>query len=297
MDWNYLRAFVAAARAGSLSAAAHELGMSQPTVSRYIQALEKELQIQLFQRSTQGLILTSAGADLLGSAQNMNEAADQFQRQVLGLRGQISGSVRISANEVIGLYLLPPALAAFQQQYPELQIEVLIDNRASSLNKREADLALRMFRPTQLNLKARRLPDLALGFFAHQDYLQAFSRPQNLAELAQHRLIGFDEDWQMIAAAGQLGLEMQRDNFVLRCDHLAFHIQALRSAAGIAVTHCGLARIWSDLKPVLPELALPALEFWLVSHVDTQYAEAIRLLSAFLADWFTPDPYHAVQMI
>lgn len=291
MNWDLVRAFVSVAQKGSLSAAARELGLSQPTLSRQIQALEKDTQLQLFQRSTQGLLLTEAGQRLLAAAEDMSAAADLFQRQVSGLSEYLQGTVRVSANEIVGLYLLPPALAAFREQNPGIQVELLISNSASSLNRREADIALRMFRPHQTTLKARRLPDLKLGFYAHRRYLEQRGIPQDLTELQAHSLIGFDQDMQFVEAAEILGYALRAEDFDLRCDQMPAQIQLARAGAGILVTHVELARHWPELQPLLTEVPLPALEFWIVSHVDTQYSARIRTLSQFLGDWFAREPY------
>jgi len=296
LNWEWIRCFYHATATGSLSAAARQLALSQPTLSRNIQALERAIQAQLFQRSTQGLKLTPAGQALWESANEMMGAADHFQRQASGLVEDLKGTVRISANEIVGIYLLPPALAAFRIQYPEIQIELLITNQASSLNKREADIALRMFRPQQNQLLARRLPDLPLGFFAHPDYLKRKGIPHSPEELLQHDLIGFDEDFQMIDAAGNLGFPLQPSDFCLRTDHLLAQIQLARSGAGILVTHLGLARYWPELVEILQTLQLPCLEFWIVSHGDTQHSAPIRTCTQFLGSYFSQSPYRELRI-
>ncbi|MEJ2644430.1 MAG: LysR family transcriptional regulator [Gammaproteobacteria bacterium] len=177
LDWALIRSFLAVARLGSLSAAARDMGVSQPTLSRDIQALEAATGLNLFRRTTQGLVLTPQGQRLVDAADHMNAAADRFARQASGLSVELEGDVRISANEIVGTYLLPPAIADFRQEHPAVHVEVVISNGASSLSKREADIALRMFRPTQPDLVARRLPDLELGFYAHRDYLDRRGEP------------------------------------------------------------------------------------------------------------------------
>ncbi|MEJ2714817.1 MAG: LysR family transcriptional regulator [Acidihalobacter sp.] len=168
-DWTLIRAFLAVATAGSVSAAARTLGVSQPTLSRQISALEQSMRLTLFERSPQGLHLTEQGEALVAAAMQMDDAADRFARLAAGLSEVLEGDVRISANEIVGYHLLPPLIAAFRREHPGVAIEVLISNRASSLSKREADIALRMFHPSQAGLVAMRLPDMELGLFAHRD--------------------------------------------------------------------------------------------------------------------------------
>lgn len=291
LNWEWLRAFLAVAQQGSLSAAARQLGQSQPTLSRQIQALEQATHLQLFARSTQGLALTDAGQRLMEAAQNMAHASEDFERQVLGLSERLSGEIRISANEIVGVYLLPPALRAFRELHPGVELELVIANGASSLSKREADVALRMFRPTQGSLVARRLPHLAMGFFAHRDYLARYGSPKSFEELAQHSLIGFDQHMHLMQAGAPAGFKVKREDFALRTDHMLAQVQLLRAGAGIGGTHVGLARHWPELEQIMHWLPLPQLEFWVVCHSDTRYSARIRTLTAFLADWFSPDPY------
>lgn len=291
LDWEWLRAFLTVAKLGSLSAAARELNQSQPTLSRQIQALEQATRLQLFARSTQGLILTDAGQSLIEAAEDMARASDAFERQVMGLSDELRGEIRISANEIVGIYLLPPAMSAFKLAHPGIELELVIANEASSLSKREADVALRMFRPKQESLVARKLPNLKMGFFAHRDYLARHGRPASLAELRSHTLIGFDQQMHLMQAGAPPELEIRREDFALRTDHMLAQLQLLRSGAGIGGTHQGLAQRWPELERVMDWLPLPELEFWVVCHSDTRYSARIRALTAFLADWFTPEPY------
>ena len=293
--WALIRSFLAVARTGSVSAAARLLGVSQPTLSRDVQALETATALNLFKRTTQGLQLTEAGQALMESATRMNDAADQFARQASGLSVEVHGDVRISANEIVGMYLLPPTLAALREQHPGVSVEIVISNLASSLSKREADIALRMFKPTQPDLVARRLPDLELGFYAHRDYLHKHGTPKTFAELQQHPLIGFDENNDFIDGAAQMGYQFVRSNFALRTDHLLMQINLLRAGAGIVATHVRLADQWPELVRILEWVPLPPLEFWVVCHHDVRFNSRIRTVMQFLAAWFENDPYqHAL---
>ncbi|MGD8940610.1 MAG: LysR family transcriptional regulator [Gammaproteobacteria bacterium] len=291
LNWNLIHTFLTVARKGSLSAAARELGVSQPTLSRDIQALETATELNLFKRTTQGLQLTEAGQQLVDAATRMDQAADLFARQASGMSVELQGTVRISANEIIGIYLLPAAIAAFRDQHPGVQIEIVITNQASSLSKREADIALRMFQPSQPDLVARRLPDMELGFYAHRDYIQKRGEPRNFEEFKQHTIIGFDEDMEYIESAAQLGYQFTRDNFALRTDHMLMQINLARAGAGIIGTHVGLAEKWSELERILEWIKLPSLEFWIVCHSDVQYNTRIRSVMQFLIQWFELEPY------
>ena len=296
IDWDLIRSFLTVSRLGSLSAASRTLGVSQPTLSRSIQTLETTTGLNLFRRNTQGLQLTEAGQNLMDAASRMDEAADLFSRQVSGLSEALDGDVRISVNEIVGIYLLPPAIAAFRQQHPGVHIEIVISNQVSSLNKREADIALRMFRPTQPNLITRRLPNLELAFYAHHEYFEQYGRPSNIDERLQHTIIGFDESMDFIDGAASLGYTFVRDHFALRTDHLSAQINLARAGAGIIATHVSLAKQYPELERILDWIPLPALEFWIVCHSDVQYNARIRELMQFLSHWFKSDPYKQILL-
>ncbi len=296
LDWGLVRSFLTVSSTGSLSAAARELGVSQPTLSRAIQTLETSTGLNLFKRTTQGLALTEAGQALVESASRMNNAADQFQRQASGLSEELTGDVRISVNEIVGIYLLPPAIAAFRQEHPGVHVEIVITNRVSSLSKRDADIALRMFRPNQPDLVARRLPDMEMGFYAHEDYLKNHSNPTNLEEFMQHTIIGFDESMDFINGARALGFDFSKQDFALRTDHLLAQLGLLRAGAGIGGTHIEIAKHFPELKRVLEFIELPNLEFWCVCHADVQYNSRIREMMRFLVSWFDKDPYQHMML-
>lgn len=291
VPWDLVRFFLQVAKSGSLSAAAKVLGVSQPTISRSIQTIERLTKQQLFQRTPQGLILTPAGEKLVEAASGMDEAADLFHRQVSGLSEELSGDIRLSANEIVGIHLLPAALVAFRKLHPQVQIELDISNNTSSLSKREADIALRMYRPTQPDLVARRLANLELAFFASVDYLKTHGEPRDITEFKQHSLIGFDEDMSFIDGASQMGYQLFPTDFSYRTDHMLAQIQLARAGAGIVATHVGLVKNHPELQRILAWLPLPSLEFWLVCHSDTQYNASIRELMTFLGAWFAEDVY------
>ncbi|MDH4275737.1 MAG: LysR family transcriptional regulator [Gammaproteobacteria bacterium] len=295
-EWGLIRAFLAVAREGSLSAAARVLGDSQPTLTRAIQALEATTKLNLFKRTTQGLQLTDQGQALMDAALRMEEGALSFARQAGGLAVEIAGEVRLSVNEILGFFVLPPAIAALRAKYPGVQVEIVITNDASSLSKREADVALRMFQPTQPDLVARRLPDMAMGFFAHKEYLRLRGHPQTFEELLKMDVIGMDLGRDFIDGAAHFGIQLTREDFPIRTDHLLSQINLIRAGAGITATHIGLARHWPQLVQILPEIPLPPMQFWLVCHRDVQYNTRIRAVMQFFGEWFADDPYRGVMV-
>lgn len=291
VDWRRVRIFLAVAVAGSLSAAARELGLSQPTLSREMLALERETGVNLLRRTKQGVSLTEAGERLVETAARMGRAAGDFAREAAGISAETVGDVRVSVNEVLGTYLLPAALAALRRRHPGIRVDVVISNRVASLDRGEADIALRMFRPAQADLVVRRLADMPLGFYAHRDYVARCGDPAHWGDLVGHSVIGNDLDADFIEGASRMGLEITRDDFSLRCDHLPTQIELARAGAGICAMHQGLAVRWPELVPVMSWLQLPALECWCVAHRDVRRNPAIGATMRHLADWFESDPY------
>lgn len=294
MNWQLYQCFFAVAKAGSLSKASGQIGLSQPTLSRNIAKLEQQMGGDLFSRASTGVALTKFGQQLLADVEKMADAAHRLHR-LEGLDdSRLSGNVRISVNEIVGGYVMPKALSAFQQRYPDIHVELVISNSASNLNKRDADMAFRMFRPTQPNLILRRLPDMALGLYAHHDYLAQRSPISELTDLFQHRLIGFDQSSQFIDTAQAMGWQLTNEHFCLRTDSLITQVQFIGQAGGIGVTHQGIGEQQPTWQRVLPELAIPAMQCYLVCHQDLQHNPRMRVLMDFLVDWFDAGYQYAV---
>ena len=183
-DWNLLRAFQATAQEGSLSAAARRLGLTQPTLSRQIAALEGRLSLMLFERNGRYLHLTDAGRELLPHVQDMGEAAHRLSLSASGQQSDLAGLVRITASEVASAYMLPPILRSLRLRAPQIIAEVVAGDDIRNLMTREADIALRHVRPEQPNLIARLLSERKGYFYATTGYLDKRGRPGDLAALA-----------------------------------------------------------------------------------------------------------------
>ena len=179
-SWDLIRTFQAVAKTGSLSAASRALQLTQPTVGRHVDMLEDALNLPLFVRSREGMTLTQKGADLVAQATEMEKAATGFERHAAGLDEEVTGAVRISANEIIGVMILPRILPKFMQANPGIELELIVSNSAANLLQRDADVAIRMFRPTQNDLVARKITELSLGFYAHRITSTPMANPKHL---------------------------------------------------------------------------------------------------------------------
>lgn len=283
-DWTLMRSFLAVAEAGSLSGAARALGLSQPTLGRHVEALEAALAVTLFTREAKGLALTEAGAALLPPARAMQAAAADLALRAAGRSEAMTGAVRITASRVIAAHLLPPILAALRTEEPGISIDLVASDRTDNLLFREADIAVRMYRPTQLDIIARHIADLPIGLYAAPAYLNQRGRPQTLADLTSQDIIGFDRNARLLEQLLALGLQRRREDFPVRCDDQLVYIDLVRAGCGIG----GLLRLVGDRDPGLERLtdlvALPSLPMWLAAPAALRLSPRLRRVFDFLAD-------------
>jgi DNA-binding transcriptional LysR family regulator len=282
--WELYRSFLAVMREGSLSAAARALGMTQPSLGRHMRELESALGSALFARSPQGLAPTELAHELVPHAQAMASAAAALQRTASAGREEVSGTVRLTASEVIGGEVLPPILTAFRDRHPGIVIELVLSNQTTDLLRRDADIAVRMVQPTQEALVARHVGRLELGLFAHRRYLDMHGQPATLAELGDHALIGFDTELPYIRRLRPEGMPYAREHFALRTDSDLASLAALRAGFGIGFAQVNLARRDPHLVRLFAEeLSLP-LPTWVVMHEDLRQSLRVRRLFAHLVE-------------
>lgn len=281
-DWNLYQSFLAVMREGSLSAAARMLGMTQPSVGRHIAALEAALNVTLFTRGPDGLKPTATALEMQASAQAMASAAQHAMRVASGNQLEERGTVRITASQMIGGEVLPEILARYQAQHPLLTIELALNNKIDDLLLREADIAVRMERPTQQALIAKRLGRVDIGLYAHQRYVQARGLPRTMVDLAQHAMIGPDQDTFVARLGAQHGVPITRDMFSFRCDNDLALMAALRAGMGIGGSQIGIARKEPALMPVLADQLTFSLDMWLLTHGDLRSNKRVMALYRFL---------------
>ncbi len=277
--WELYRSFLAVLQEGSLSGAARALGLTQPTVGRHVSALEQSLDLSLFTRSAAGLQPTESALALREDAELMQSTAAALERAARGLGQAVQGAVRISASEVMGVEVLPPILSELQAQHPQLEIELVLSNRVQDLLRREADIAVRMTVPRQEALLATRVGEVPLGLHAHRRYLARHGMPQSLAELAGHRLIGYDQETPFLrAASARLNLPAwSRERFAARCDSDLGQLALLRAGAGIGICQIALARRDPELVQLFPQQFSMALESWVVMHEGLRRSPRCRV--------------------
>lgn len=286
-DWDLYRTFLAVVRDGSLSAAGRRLGLTQPTAGRHVEALESSLGASLFTRSPRGLVPTPAARVLIPHAEAMAAAAAALSRAASGEARGEAGTVRLTASEIVGYEVLPPILADFCTRHPRIVLELVLSNHNEDLLRRDADVAVRMARPTQKALVARRIGTVKLGLFAHRRYAEQFGLPKTPEELPSYRWIGFDRDAQAFRPVGGAPVQLRREQFGFRCDSGPTQIAALRAGIGIAGCHVNIARRDPNLIPVLETAFKFNIEMWLAMHEDAKATRRIRLLFDHLVGGLT----------
>ena len=276
-----------------MSSAARATKVSQPTLGRQIKALEECLGVPLFNRQAKGLSLTEAGRDLLPEAAAMAEAAAKLATVAAGRDADIGGTVRITASEFVSQFILPEIIATVRAAHPDVQIELHATDESDNLLFRQADIAVRMYRPTQLEVVTKLLGVLELGFFATSDYLDRHGRPVNLDDMFHHDLIGYDASERLIRGAAEFGWTLTRTDFGVRCDQQTIHGELIKSGCGIGILQKRVAEN-VGLEPVVPEFPMPGLEVWLTTHEALRNTPRVRAvwnaLEIGLRPWLTQDP-------
>jgi DNA-binding transcriptional LysR family regulator len=283
-SWELYRSFLMVVREGSLSGAARRLAMTQPTLGRHVAQLEAALGVALFTRSPGGLTPTTAALALLPHAEAMEASAAAVARAASGAVSGESGTVRITASEIVGAEVLPPILADFRRRHPGIALELALTNRTEDLLRRDADIAVRMARPKQDALLARRIGRVPLGLYAHRRYLARFGSPTDIEQLRRHHLIGFDRDARSWQSLNERRLSFDRALFSFRADNDLAQLAALRAGLGIGGCQRPIAARDKALVPVLPKALALSLDMWLVMHEDLRASRPLRLLFDHLAE-------------
>lgn len=282
-NWQLVPSFLAAHEHGSLLGAARALGLSQPTVGRHVALLEAQLGTPLFERTARGLVATPAARRLADAARAMEAGAQGLLRGAHQSQTGLAGSVRISVSQPVGCSLMPALLARLRDALPAIQIELVVSNAISDLLRREADIAVRMVRPTQGTLVARRIGQVRLVACAHRRYLHRWGTPTQPADLLGHQLIGSDRDQDIRRGFAAMGYPVGPEQFALRTDDLMAYWSALRAGLGIGFVASYLLREDADVVEVLPGLAIPPLPAWLVVHREVRTSRRIRAVYDWLA--------------
>jgi len=276
ISWELYRSFLAVLSEGSLSGAARALGIAQPTVGRHVAALERSLRTPLFTRSQTGLLPMESALSLRIYAEAMSNSVAALERAASSQGSGVRGVVRVTASEVIGVEVLPPIVARLRDKHGDLQVELVLSNRMQDLLQREADIAVRMARPTQELLIARRIGHVGLGLHATKQYLNRHGAPETAADLRHHALIGFDQPTAFIRSAGKSFPAFQREAFAMRANSDLAQLALIRSSAGIGVCQVPIARRDGLVRVLRKQFSLQ-LDTWIAMHQDLRNSPRCRV--------------------
>ncbi|MEM5544922.1 LysR family transcriptional regulator [Sulfitobacter sp. AS92] len=285
LDWTLLQSFSAVVETGSLSGAARKLGQSQPTIGRHVKQLELALGFDLFTRAPRGLVPTVAGLEIADMTRDMQSAATGVRLIADGKAGNLSGTVRITASVVTSHFILPRIIADMRQTMPEIQIDLVPSDTTENLIFREADIAVRMYRPTQLDVITKHICDQPMAVYAAKSYLDRIGRPETLEDAARLDFVGFDKSDLIIRVMTDLGLEATRDFFAVRCDQQAVHWELVRAGCGLG----GAQTIIGDADPTMErilegKMQLQALPIWLTAPQALHSNPRIRAVWDYLSE-------------
>lgn len=278
MDWSLVQTFLAVAETGSLSAAARKIGTSQPTLGRHIKALETQLGATLFHRQARGFALTDTGSALIEPAKAMRDAMQQIALRAAGEQQSLKGTVRITASIAVSAFHLPDIIADLRNAEPDISVELVPSDETGNLLYREADIAVRMYRPTQLDLVTKHVGDLELGVFAAKSYLQTNGYPTP-DTIWTHAFVGYDRNSTILEGMRGSGLNIDREFFQTRCDDPLVYWQLVRAGCGIGFAQNKMGQGDPLVEPLEVDFPLPTLPIWLTAH------EAMRQTPRVLRVW------------
>ena len=283
-DWNRARAFLVTAEEGSLSAAARALGMAQPTLGRQVGALEEELSVVLFERVGRGLTLTPSGLELLDHVRAMGDAANRVSLSAAGQSQSIEGTVCIAASETYAAILLPPIIAKLRRAEPGIDIEIVTSNKASDLRRREADIAIRNFRPTEPDLVAKKIRDVPARLYAAPAYLERIGNPKVPYDLRHADFISIDNSGMFLKGLNALGLNIAQRNFPIFTENYLVMWELVKHGLGIGVLDGNIGDAEPLVRRALPDLGPLMFPIWLVAHREVNTSRRIRVVFDLLAE-------------
>lgn len=283
-DWTLLETFAAVGEHGSLSAAARATGTSQPTMSRHISTLEQEVGARLFERGVNGVALTATGASLMKHVEDMADAAARLDMVVAGNAETLSGSIRLTASDIVATYVLPALLTELRSAEPAITIELVATDTTENLLRREADIAVRMYRPTRSDIISQKVGELKMGMFASRSYLARCGMPESLEDVLQHDIIGYDRSTLIIDGFKQVGVKVDRDFFAFRSDDQVVCWEMARAGLGIGFNQVQLGEQHPNMVRIDAAGDVGSLPVWLTAHSELRSNPRVRRVFDFLAE-------------
>lgn len=291
MDWDKVKTFAAAAEAGSVTAAAERLGISQSAVSRQVAALEEEIGVPLFQRHARGMMLTGPGQILLEHAREMSGIAAMAEARLKDAADRPMGELRVTAPVAFGMAWIAPRLGRFADMYPDMRLKLLLDDREYDLLTLEAECAVRLWPGTHAELVQRKLADMPVGLYASRDYVARYGAPATVGDLDRHRIVGFhgdhtnpmrDLDWALLL--GREGAAPREPDLAI--NNVYAILMAIEHGSGIGRLPQYMARDHQSLVRILPEAKLPSFALYFLYPVNLKRSRRIAAFRDFLTEAF-----------
>ena len=283
LDWNQLKAFLETAETGSLSAAARKLGLTQPTLSRQVAAIEQRMGVTLFERVGKAMALTPTGLDLLEHARAMGAAAEALGLAASGRSQAAGGVVSVSATYGMAAHFVAPVVRQLREKEPGIAIEVIASDAISDLLRREADIAIRHVKPDQPDLIARLIREAEANFYASEDWVRVNGHPRRVEEATHLHFIGADRSGHFLAFLRQQGLPLSAANFSCYADHSLAQWALVRHGMGIGAMADEIARDTPGIVRVLDDVPPVRFPIWLVTHRELRTSRSIRVVFDALA--------------
>jgi DNA-binding transcriptional LysR family regulator len=281
-----VRFFLAVVSGTSLAAGARQLGVDQTTVSRRLAAFQRELGVKLFERTPDGLILTAAGRSIEEAARRMEASALAIERRAVGEDARPVGSVKLTTTETLADRFIVPELSVFHAQYPDISVELITDSRTLDISRRQADVAIRVARPREPELVARKIAMLAVALYASYDYLARHPIPRSGKGLTGHELVYYGS---LQPAQGKpfLGESTEGARVAFRSNSTLAQMGAVRAGLGIGALPCYLADEVPELVRIWPNRPPEMQEIWLVMHADVRHGARVRAFCDFVVEVFS----------
>lgn len=281
-DWNLLRSFIAVYETGTLTEAARRLGTTQPSVGRHVRELEGSLGEALFARLPGRLRPTERAHALHGVVAAMRASVLEAERLFADAREVLVGCVRVAASEVYATHVIAPILARLLAEQPELEIELSVSNRADNLLRRDADIAVRFFRPEQDDVIATHVGHTELGLFAHEDYLARHGEPDSFEMPAQAFVAGFDRETVPLGPLMRGATPGRPIRFRLRTDAILARYAAVETGLGVGAYLVDVAAERPGLKRIMAEQFGQPQEVWLCAHPELRRSASMRFVWSHL---------------
>ena len=283
-DWNQVRAFLATAEEGSLSAASRALKQTQPTISRQVSALEESLGVTLFERGPRRMMLTDSGRDLLSHVRVMADAATKMSLTASGKSQAISGKVMVTATSMFASQYLPDALVDIRRKAPKVIVEVITSNDVKDLTRREADISIRHARPEQADLIAKLVAEAPASLYATEAFLETLGNPKTLSDLKGAPIIGFGPFEEVNGAYAGLGLSLKPEDIAVTTQDGHAIVAFARAGLGMSLMTLDMAESLSGFRKVLQDIPDIPVPVWLVTHRELHTSPRIRLVYDAIAE-------------